>query len=63
MFDLKTFLFVSPDNFVFIPIHHIVTLDDDFMSMRSSDNLVKPLLIRKADKEGQVTDVIAGALI
>lgn len=39
-----------------------VTLDDDQFGARESDNQVKMLSARKADKEGHLADVIVDAL-
>ena len=44
------------------PNHLLATLDDDLYGTRASDNQVKTLGNRKADKEGHTVDAIADAL-
>jgi hypothetical protein len=44
------------------PMHTFATLDDDLYGTRASDNQVKTLSMRKADREGHTADVIADAL-
>jgi hypothetical protein len=41
------------------PSHSILTLDDDLYGTRASDNQVKHLSSRKADKEGHCADALA----
>ena len=65
----KTHLLTSFENVLmprsrsmfFVPLHQVVTLDDDLMGTRSAENPVKTLSNRKADKEGHSTDVVADA--
>jgi hypothetical protein len=44
------------------PLYTLATLDDDLYGTRSSDNQVKTLSSRKADKEGHCADALADAL-
>ncbi|PXF43284.1 hypothetical protein BWQ96_06981 [Gracilariopsis chorda] len=46
----------------FCPLHLLATLDDDLYGTRASDNQVKMLSARKADKEGHSADALADAL-
>lgn len=46
----------------FCPLQNIATLDDDLFGTRATDNQVKTLSARKADKEGHSFDSIAEAL-
>lgn len=43
----------------FIPLHQVVTLDDDLVGTRARYNQLKALSVRKADKEGHIADVVA----
>ena len=44
-------------------IRTFVTSDDDLHGTRASDNQVKSLSLRKADREGHSADAIADALL
>lgn len=44
------------------PTHTLATLDDDLYGTRPSDNQVKTISSRKADREGHTADAIADAL-
>ena len=44
------------------PIHTLATLDDDLYRTRASNNQVKTISSRKADREGHTADAIADAL-
>lgn len=44
------------------PSHLLATLDDELYRTRASDNQLKTLSARKADKEGHMADVIADSL-
>ena len=46
----------------FNPLHLFCNLDDDLFGTRASDNQVKTLSNRNADKEGHAADVLADAL-
>ena len=44
------------------PVHMFATLDEDLYETRASDNQVKSISKRKADREGQTADAIADVL-
>ena len=46
----------------YTPVHTFATLDDDLYGARASDNQVKTLSARKADREGNTADAMADAL-
>ena len=43
------------------PVHMFVTMDDDLYGSRATDNQVKSLSSRKADREGHIADAVADA--
>lgn len=46
-----------------VPSCQLLTLDDELMCTRSKDNPVKALSAQKEDREGQMSDVLARALL
>lgn len=60
--NLETVAMERSRRMFFVPLHQVVTLDDDLMGTRAQDNPVKMLSPRKADKEGHCADVVADAL-
>ena len=60
--ELEKLAFGPSCRIFFIPLHSILTLDDDLHGTRSKSNQVKKLSARKADKEGHCSIVVADAL-
>lgn len=58
----ETTAFEMSRNVFFVSDYSILTLDDDLYGTRSSDNQVKTLSARKADKEGHCAIAVADAL-
>lgn len=56
--SLERILFKTVQKIVFQPLHLFMTLDDDLFGTRATENQVKNLSSRKADRQGHVADVV-----
>lgn len=56
--EMKQTCFTLGSRLVFVPLHHIVNLDEDLVGTRAKDQQVKTLSLRKAQNEAHMADVI-----
>lgn len=60
--EIECVVFDLSSRMDFVPLHQVVTLDDDLIGTRAADLQVKTLSPRKAKNEGHMAEVLTDSL-